>query len=94
VEGEHKEMEGRSEGDEGTEGGERVEGRFKMMEEVKKGLREQGRLMRVEVEELRRECREREGKWNEEREKLVSCIKGLERKVEELERNRERGGKG
>jgi len=46
------------------------------------------------VEELRKECREREGKWNEEREKLVSCIKGLERKVEELQRNREGRGKG
>ncbi|XP_024886911.1 golgin subfamily A member 6-like protein 1, partial [Temnothorax curvispinosus] len=62
-----------------------------MIEDMKEGLREQGRLMRGEVEELRRKCREREEKWNEEKKKLVSCIKELKKKVEELERNKEGG---
>lgn len=57
-----------------------------MKEEVKEGIKEQGKMMREEVEELRREFGEREKRWLEEREELRWSIKMMERKIEKLEK--------
>ncbi|CAL1672140.1 unnamed protein product [Lasius platythorax] len=58
-----------------------------MKEEVKEGIKEQGRLMREEIEKLRKEFREGERKWREEKEEMRNYIKGLEGKLEKLERD-------
>lgn len=39
---------------------------------------------REKIEELRRKWKEQEAKWKKEREEMRNCIKGLERRVEEL----------
>lgn len=68
-----------------------------MKEEVKERIREQRRLMRKEVEKLKREFIKKEGKWREKREDMMSCILKLEKRVEvgkEEGREGEQGGKG
>lgn len=60
-----------------------------MKEEVKEGIKEQGKMMR------NREHKKREEKWREEREEMKRCFEGLERKViEKRERKRRRYQKG
>lgn len=68
----------------------------KMSEEVKEGIREQGKNLRKELEGIRREFREREEGWREESEEMKNCIIGLQKKVERLKEKemekREDGG--
>lgn len=59
-----------------------------MKEEVKEGLREQGRELKRK-EEMRREFREMKGRWGKEREELRA--KELEEKMEALETSRKEG---
>lgn len=54
---------------------------LKQMEEVKEGIKEQGKLMRGEIESMRRELKEREKKWRAEREEMRRSLEDLERKV-------------
>lgn len=42
------------------------------------------------MEEVRKDLKEQEARWREERERMKDCIKGLEKRVQELEM-RERG---
>lgn len=53
-----------------------------MKEEVKEGIREQGKMLREEVEKVRREFREQEERWMKEREELRMRIQELERSIE------------
>lgn len=58
-----------------------------MEEEVKEGIKEQGRLMRGEMEELRGEFTEGDRKWREEREEMRNYVRRLEGKLEKLARD-------
>lgn len=59
-----------------------------MKEEVKERIREQRRLMRKEVEKLKREFIKKEGKWREKRKDMMSCILKLEKRVEGLKKRK------
>jgi len=59
-----------------------------MKEEVKEGIREQGKMLRDEVEKVRRELREQEERWMKEREELRRRIQELEKGMEGREENR------
>lgn len=70
-------------------------------EEIREGMREQGRVLKEELEKMKRELGEREAKWQEEKEEMVDKIKKLEEKVkggvmreggEEERLEREKGG--
>lgn len=67
-----------------------------MKEEVKERIKEQGKMMRGEIESVRREFKEREEKWREEREEMKRSLEGLERKLIEIEmrEEKERASKG
>jgi hypothetical protein len=64
----------------------------------REGIKEQGKIMREELEKIRRKGRERERRWREERESLIDTVRRLEKKVEELKGGGEvrtgGGGKG
>lgn len=64
----------------------------RMKEEVKEGIKYQGRLMKIEMDQMRAELRDREDRWKEEREEMRGMIKELEKKMELLEKDRRGGG--
>lgn len=57
-----------------------------MKEEVKEEIKD--RLMKMEMDQMRAELREREDRWKEEREEMRWMIKEMERKMELLEKDR------
>lgn len=63
---------------------------FKMKEEVKEEIKEQGRLMTGKIEVMRKEFGEKERKWNKEMKELMECMKGLEKRVLELEKKKKK----
>ncbi|EZA62844.1 hypothetical protein X777_01159 [Ooceraea biroi] len=60
---------------------------IKMKKEIKEGIREQGRWMKEEMEEIRKEFKRMEIRRLQEREELKGEIKGLKEKVGKLEEN-------
>lgn len=70
-------------------------------EKIRERMREQGNVLKEELEKMKRELGEREAKWQEEKEEMVDRIKKLEEKVkggemreggEEERLEREKGG--
>lgn len=65
-----------------------------MKEEVKEGIKEQGRVLKREVKEMRREFNDSEERWGKEREELRTRVKELEEKTGILEsRGVRKGGR-
>lgn len=60
-----------------------------MVEGVREGIKEQGMWLKEEMEGVRKDLKE-QVRWRKERERMKDCIKGLEKRVQELEM-RERG---
>lgn len=58
---------------------------YRMKEEVKEGIKEQGRMMREEIEEMREEFMEKERHWKEERKELREYMKKLGKVMSEME---------
>ncbi|EZA50915.1 hypothetical protein X777_10742 [Ooceraea biroi] len=80
---ERKDIEDTRKGEEGMKGWR--EELIKMKGEIKEGIREQGRWMKEEMEEIRKEFKRMEIRWLQEREELKGEIKGLKEKVGKLE---------
>lgn len=64
-----------------------------MKEEVKEGIKDQGRLMKMEMDQMRAELRERKDRWKEEREEMRGMIKELEMELLEKDWRVEREGR-
>lgn len=48
----------------------------KVMMEVREGFKEQGRWLKDESDGIRRDSREQEAIWKEEREEMKACMRG------------------
>lgn len=52
-----------------------------MKEEVREVIREQGRLWRGEIDELRKKRKDQEVKWKGKREEMRDCIEELKKRI-------------